>query len=501
MNLGSMSDTKRHLWQCISSFPIDAPDALKDFSARLREENRWTGAFAKRAVEEYRRFIYLSQVAGHPVSPSEEVDQVWHLHLIYTKSYWQDLCEGVLGRPFHHEPSRGGVGESAKYRELYAQTLESYERVFGEKPPADLWPPVEKRFAPQRHQWVDVSRHWVVRRPDFLKRLRLTRSGLNQAAAALTVVMLVALVAGCTKAANLFDWTGPEFAKAYLIALPTALLLSFLLVRLKRGAGGQITLREDVDPYDAAFLGGGGGRTVTAAMASLYGRGLIEFGESKGRTTVVRTSIEPPAMHEMEWAAHHAAPAREREPADLREVRMALDPRMETMRDRLVERRWIHAPEAVTRLRWLAALPFLILIGAGLIKMGIGLEREKPVLYLVIMMVMAAFLMITRAALVRRRTAEGEAVWQTLLGAQRQIKARLQNSHAADLTATMPMAVALLGAGAFVTPEYAPLRERLGPAGSGSSSGCGSATTGCGGGSSGCGGGSSGCGGCGGGGD
>jgi hypothetical protein len=81
--------------------------------------------------------------AGHKVSPSPAVDAAWHEHLCHTRSYWDDLCGRVLGRPLHHEPSRGGAEEAAKHAAMYAQTLASYRRWFGE-PPADVWPPVDR---------------------------------------------------------------------------------------------------------------------------------------------------------------------------------------------------------------------------------------------------------------------------------------------------------------------------------------------------------------------
>ncbi|OAI55887.1 hypothetical protein AYO49_05125, partial [Verrucomicrobiaceae bacterium SCGC AG-212-N21] len=452
MNLGSMSDKERHLWQCISSFPIDAPDALKDFSARLREENGWTGAFAKRAVEEYRRFIYLSQVAGHPVSPSEEVDQVWHLHLIYTKSYWQGLCEVVLGGPFHHEPSRGGVGESAKYREMYAQTLQTYERVFGEEPPEDWWPPVEKRFALHQARWVDVSRHWVVPRPAFLGRSRrwLERLGLRRTVAGFATVALVINTMGCTEAANIFGMRGPEFLLFYLWALPSALLLSLVFAWVMRGGIGRAPLGEEVDAYDAAFLGGGGGRAVSAALASLYGRGLIQFGESWFKATVQQTDRAPQTLHEMEWLVYKAVPQRVAE--DLTVVRESLEPRMERLREKLVERGWLLGPEEVTRIKWIAALPFVALLLVGALKLVLGVDRDKPVLFLFLLLIVTLVILAVRLASLCKRTAEGQAVWRNLRAARHRLQDQLRHSSVADTTAAMPMAVALLGTGAFATP-------------------------------------------------
>jgi hypothetical protein len=74
------------------------------------------------------------------VTPSDTVDQAWHLHLIYTRHYWQELCDKILGLQLHHEPSAGGTVESNKFERQYEQTIESYKAAFGEAPPADIWP-------------------------------------------------------------------------------------------------------------------------------------------------------------------------------------------------------------------------------------------------------------------------------------------------------------------------------------------------------------------------
>lgn len=136
------------------------------FTSRLAGEQGWSHAFAARAVVEYKRFICLAMMAGHPVTPSEAVDQVWHLHLVYTKSYWQKLCRDVLGRDLHHEPTRGGTDEGEKFTGWYLKTLESYQRIFDEPAPAEIWPDAKSRFAVSTSPgWVDRSRYWLIPKP------------------------------------------------------------------------------------------------------------------------------------------------------------------------------------------------------------------------------------------------------------------------------------------------------------------------------------------------
>ncbi|MBX9774338.1 MAG: hypothetical protein K2Y71_07970 [Xanthobacteraceae bacterium] len=144
-NLGPTPELDRHpfdhdLWARLETMEIDPPGATTQFRHRLKEYNKWTDEFADGVINEYRRFLYLAARAGHPVTPSEAVDQAWHLHLTYTRHYWEGLCGNILGLPLHHEPSAGGALEDRKFERQYLQTIESYKAAFGEAPPADVWP-------------------------------------------------------------------------------------------------------------------------------------------------------------------------------------------------------------------------------------------------------------------------------------------------------------------------------------------------------------------------
>lgn len=166
--MGAETDTNLPLpvdspnWARLRSFQFDADGAAYGFSKRLAEENEWAQEFACRVIEEYRRFLYLGCVANRSVTPSDEVDQAWHLHLVYTDSYWNVLCAEVLQKPFHHGPTRGGQKERIKYHDQYEATLDMYRHCFGE-PPSDIWPPVSRRFAAKRFRRVDLMILFVAR--------------------------------------------------------------------------------------------------------------------------------------------------------------------------------------------------------------------------------------------------------------------------------------------------------------------------------------------------
>ena len=159
-----MRDEDIELWRRIAHFQIDSGRERLSFLARLARDNGWTLAYAGGALQEYKRFCFLAVSAGHPVTPSDEVDQVWHLHLLYTRSYWGEFCRKALQTELHHGPTEGGGAEREKFTDWYTRTLESYERAFGTAPPRAYWPTPGERMAGIRFERVDRDRFWVLRK-------------------------------------------------------------------------------------------------------------------------------------------------------------------------------------------------------------------------------------------------------------------------------------------------------------------------------------------------
>ena len=160
---GTMTSEQQGLYERIRTFQFDDGPAVFPFAARLARDNGWSAGFTARVVTEYRRFAFLAVAAGHPVSPSDQVDQVWHLHLLYTASYWIRFCKGTLGTPLHYHPTEGGSSERKKFGDWYGKTQDSYRRFFGTEPPPDIWPESDTRFGEDIHfRRVNTKRHWII---------------------------------------------------------------------------------------------------------------------------------------------------------------------------------------------------------------------------------------------------------------------------------------------------------------------------------------------------
>ncbi len=127
------------LWNRLQNFTLDHPKAEFPFSRKLAKEENWTESFTQKAIEEYKKFVYLCCTLPNGASPSKIVDKVWHLHLTYTQNYWEEFCPDILQRKLHHHPSNGGRSEIEKHRNWFGETLKNYRKVFGQLPPEEIW--------------------------------------------------------------------------------------------------------------------------------------------------------------------------------------------------------------------------------------------------------------------------------------------------------------------------------------------------------------------------
>ena len=134
------------LWARLQAHVFDSADSAAPYSVKLARAEGWSAAYTARVIEEYRRFLYLTQVSDTQVTPCQVVDAAWHMHLTFTRDYWGALCPEVIGKPVHHQPC-AGEEEMPRYRDQFAATKALYRAEFGEDPPADIWACTPQRRA------------------------------------------------------------------------------------------------------------------------------------------------------------------------------------------------------------------------------------------------------------------------------------------------------------------------------------------------------------------
>jgi hypothetical protein len=222
------------LWQRIQGFEIDNPNDTFPFSARLARDGDWSPEKARVAIEEYKRFIYLSCVAAAPLAPPKAVSQVWHCHILDTRSYWTDLCEGVLGRPIHHDPAERSAARAYHPLDLYAEARSLYEREFGCTPPVEFWPPVCERSVAAADPRADDRGSWIAPEP----------SGLGSILWCSAAALLVLLASCGDAAAAVQADTAGGGSRGLMLLLAAVVALARIFVRgLRRtrrdGPGGH----------------------------------------------------------------------------------------------------------------------------------------------------------------------------------------------------------------------------------------------------------------------
>lgn len=168
-----MKTPKTELWTRLEAYEFDVSDASMPFSARLARDHLWTTSYALEVIEEYRKFMYLCATSSNIVTPSEDVDLAWHLHMVYTRSYWDDFCGKVLQKKIHHGPTPGSE-KILDYVSAYKRTLDLYEKEFGRVVNKDIWPGYKKRFGYKKGaSYVTISTKDVYFAPKNARRYML----------------------------------------------------------------------------------------------------------------------------------------------------------------------------------------------------------------------------------------------------------------------------------------------------------------------------------------
>lgn len=470
---GVWTDAQRALWRRLQDYRFGG-DQAEAFVSRVAHECGCDRETALAALEEYRRFCFLAVEAGHPVTPSKFVDRVWHAHVTDTRDYWERFCPQVLQRPLHHAPSRGGVAEDERHRRQYRDTRTSYGFFFGE-PPARFWgeaepeaPPAPAAAAPARSElpWPAEPR------------------GLGRAFWIWSALSLATFALGATAngTAAALQWRGGGFLALYVALLGWTFVAGGAAQRALRGPNRRSQRAID-DPVELGFLAAGPKRAADVAIVELLSSEAFKLDLSGPASQIdasrawLRRDRADAALPERLHAAAALVQRRQR----LDQAHRALEEHYHGLAEPMRAQGWWLTPAQDWRARAVAVLPMIALIGFGLSKIGIGLARDRPVGFLVVLSLLAALLTVVRLCSLQRRSRSGD--WALHDGSRRPWS---YGDYGAR--------VAVAGSSALVGTALADYHWVRTPVSS-SSSDSGTSTSGCSGGGS-CGGGG-GCGGCG----
>ncbi|ALN80420.1 hypothetical protein LA76x_2287 [Lysobacter antibioticus] len=478
-NTAGWTKAQRALWQRLCDYRFDDDDS-NEFLTRVATTSLLALSEARAALDEYRRFCFLAVTVAHAVTPSKLVDEVWHTHIVDTRRY-ERFCNEVLQYDLHHVPSRGGRGEDLKHQRQYADTLDSYRRFFG-LPPSRFWP--EPR-APRPPPAAAAAASVALAEPRAP--WRPMRFGM------IVVVGLYALMALSASEINPLHWTGGVFLIWFIALMIAASIAGSWLRQRLRGPQSPRSSHQ-ADRWEQAYLSGGSDRVADAIVVDLLALDAVslDYDRKKARQAYendrvwLRPRLSPEQAETLPPVLREALDVIA-EKQSLARILLALRERHRTLEETLRRKGWLMSPQQQAWAARLSALPLAAVAALGLCKIGIGLQLQRPVGFLIALTVLTLLMALYRALSTRTRPLTWAGDWELYEAAKQ------RRTDGGDPAATVALAgTAVL----FGTPfsDYQQIRTPSSFNNDGGGGG-GDGGGGDGGGGGGCGGGCGGCGG------
>ncbi|MFH0988640.1 MAG: TIGR04222 domain-containing membrane protein [bacterium] len=311
--------------------------------------------------------------------------------------------------------------------------------------------------------------------------------------------------------ANPFDLPGPEFLKLFCLFSLACFLFAWMLRYVLRQTTQSPTGRIKYNPFELAYLSQGEEGVINIAITLLTRHNIIAFNEKNNSFRIVGEL--PLKVHGILRKLYDGL--RTVRESLLGSIHASLELEVKTIHSRLVHHGLILSTTRQNTIRYAPIALLICVLAVGVIKIIIGISRDRPVGFLIILMVVIAFVFTSFFKKPSMRSSLGDKI----LEEQKQKNTRLgtiasaRSQTLADSDLALSLGLFGFEAISFPDPWWGPLQTVLHPSPSkkesllfsflssgDSSGGCSSgySSMGSGGCSSGCGGGG-GCGGCGGG--
>jgi uncharacterized protein (TIGR04222 family) len=286
-----------------------------------------------------------------------------------------------------------------------------------------------------------------------------------------------------------YDLPGPEFLVLYANLLFAVVVCAELLRRWLRKPGVEVDRADPpLTPYEVAYLAEGRQGAVYAAVAGLIRKEAVSLNEKKH---LVASESFTGITHPLEWEVYENVRSTQDAPVRQVTVKAPLD----RIRDSLEEQGLLVTAGQRLRARLLPAMFYLGLMAFGVGKIVVGVDRHKPVAFLVALVVLTAIIGLARFCWPVHRSRRGDDLVRRLRSRNAALKTTLRTAGASVGSDDTALGVALFGTCILHGGPLNDLAVAVQPP-AGAGGGGGDAGGGCGGGGGGCGGG--GCGGCGG---
>jgi hypothetical protein len=128
-----------NMWNKIAEMFGGTDASTKAFADKISRKHNCSISYALKAVNEYKKFLYLAVISDFHVTPSQAIDKVWHEHILFTQAYGI-FCKEIIEYNLNHHPELIPMEEqTAIYHAQYLSTIELYIKEFGILPPTIIW--------------------------------------------------------------------------------------------------------------------------------------------------------------------------------------------------------------------------------------------------------------------------------------------------------------------------------------------------------------------------
>ena len=299
----------------------------------------------------------------------------------------------------------------------------------------------------------------------------------------------------------LMDWNGPSFLLFYVLAFVVAVGWSRQRLRTALSPFENRTAPMDLEPFEVAFLSGGPNRVTQMAVARLILSGAAVWKKKLTGPRLIVGTAEPEGLKSVEQHLWEQLVKAGSKGLSVKSLTSLLNRNCEALETRLAIRGLRPRQGERKSAGFSAVLPLLGLLAVGVMKLLVGLSRDRPVFFLVLLLILTVVTTVVMTGMVPRTTGKGESLLSDL---RSDVPAQVKAGPGMAAEAAF-LSFALFGPTAFsALPGFEDLPQEMqkhlaqpaaggSDSGGGCSSGCSSGSSGCSGG--GCGGG--GCGGCG----
>jgi len=109
---------------------------LSPIREKIVKDNALPESIVDEAILEYRKYMILLRIGFQELTMcSQEVDEVWHAHILFTQSYAK-FCRQAFGGFVHHDPIINLI-PVAELHDVTEAFFGAYREMFGK--PSQLW--------------------------------------------------------------------------------------------------------------------------------------------------------------------------------------------------------------------------------------------------------------------------------------------------------------------------------------------------------------------------